>query len=295
MRVFMTGASGFIGSALVPELLAAGHRVVGLARSDASAAALRGAGVEVQRGSIEDPESLRAGATGADAVVHLAFIHDTSRVAEAARIDAQAVETIGAVLEGSGRRLVVATGLGVLAGRVATVPESNHPSAARLAGPRAALRFLDKQVHTTIVCLPPVTHGPGDTRGLIPRMIAVAREKKVSAFVGDGANRWPAVHVLDAARLFRLALEKLPAGAAVHAVADDGIPIRKIAEVIGLHVKVPVASISAADAVAHFGWMGMLVALDRTACGDVARELLGWAPTRPGLLDDLDGGHYFAA
>jgi nucleoside-diphosphate-sugar epimerase len=293
MRIFLTGASGFVGSALVPELLGAGHRVVGLARSDASAAALRTAGADVHRGSLEDLESLRAGAAGADAVVHLAFLQDTSRFAEAARIDAQAVETIGAALEGSGRPFVLATGIGVQAGRVAVVPESNTPPAARLAGPRAALRFLDKKVHTSIVCLPPSTHGPGDTHGLVPRMIAVAREKRLSGFVGDGANRWPAVHVRDAARLFRLALEKLPAGGAVHAVADEGIPIRDVAEVIGRRLNVPVASIPAPDALAHFGWMGPVLALDVPASGAVARELLGWEPTQPGLLADLEAGLYF--
>jgi nucleoside-diphosphate-sugar epimerase len=293
MRLFITGASGFVGSALVPELLGAGHRVVGLARSDASAAALRTAGAEVHRGSLEGLDSLRAGAAGADAVVHLAFIHDTSRFAEAARIDAQAIETMGAALEGSGRPFVVATGIGVQAGRVAVVAESNAPPAARLAGPRAALRFLDKKVHTTIVCLPPSTHGPGDTHGLVPRIIAIAREKKVSGFVGDGANRWPAVHVRDAARLFHLALEKLPAGAAVHAVADEGISIRDIAEVIGRNLNVPVASIPAPDALAHFGWVGPLLARDSPSSGAVARELLGWEPTQPGLMVDLETGHYF--
>jgi len=295
MRVFITGASGFVGSALVPELLVAGHRVVGLARSDASATALRAAGAEAHRGCLEDLDSLRAGAAGADAVVHLAFIHGTSSFAEAARIDAQAVETIGAALLGSGRRFVVATGVGVPAGRVAVVPESNAPPAARLAGPRAALRFLDKQVHTTIVCLPPVTHGPTDTHGFVPRLIAVARDKKVSAFVGDGANRWPAVHVRDAARLFHLALEKLPAGAAVHAVADEGIAIRNVADVIGRHLGVPVTSIPTADAPTHFGFMGALLGRDTPSSGAVARELLGWEPTQPGLLADLEAGHYFQA
>jgi len=293
MRVFITGASGFVGSILVPELLGAGHRVVGLARSEASAAALRTAGAEVHPGSLEDLESLRAGAAGADAVVHLAFVHGTSGFAEAARIDAQAVETIGASLEGSGRPFVVATGIGVQAGRVAVVPESNSPPAARLAGPRAALRFLDKKVHTAIVCLPPVTHGPSDTHGFVPRLIAVARDKKVSGFVGDGANRWPAVHVRDAARLFHLALEKLPAGAAVHAVADEGVAVRNIAEVIGRRLNVPVASIPAPHIPAHFGWMGALLGRDSPSLGAVARELLGWEPTQPGLIADLETGRYF--
>lgn len=293
MRVFITGASGFVGSALVPLLLEAGHRVVGLARSDASAAALRKAGAEVHHGSLEDLESLRAGAAAADAVIHLAFAHgDFSRFAEAAQIDATAIETIGAALEGSRRPFVVATGIGVQAGRAAVVPESNAPPAARLAGPRAALRFLDKGVHSSIVCLPPSTHGPGDTHGLVPRIIAVAREKRISGFVGDGASRWPAVHVRDAARLFHLALEKLPAGAAVHAVADEGVAIRSIAEVIGSRLNIPVASIAAADAVAHFGWVGALLGRDSPSTGAVARELVGWQPTEPGLIDDLETGHY---
>lgn len=293
MRVFITGASGFVGSALVPELLGAGHRVIGLARSDASAVALRAAGAEVHRGSLEELESLNAGAAGCDAVVHLAFIHGTANFAEAARVDAQAVETIGAALEGSGRPFVVATGIGVPAARMAVVPESNAPPAARLAGPRTALRFLEKKVHTTIVCLPPVTHGPGDTHGFVPRLVAIARDKKVSGFVADGANRWPAVHVRDAARLFHLALEKLPAGAAVHAVADEGIPIRTVAELIGRHLHVPVASISVADAPAHFGFMGPLLARDSPSSGAVARELVGWVPTQPGLIQDLEAGPYF--
>ncbi len=295
MRVFITGASGFVGSALVPELLSAGHRVVGLARSDASAAALRAAGAEVHRGSLEDLESLRAGAAGGDAVVHLAFLHGTAGFAEAARVDAQAIETLGAALEGSGRPFVVATGIGVPAARVAVVPESNAPPAARLAGPRAALRFVDRKVGSTLVCLPPVTHGPGDTHGFVPRLIAVARAKRVSGFVGDGANRWPAVHVRDAARLFRLALEKLPAGAAVHAVADEGIPIRTLAEAIGRHLGVPAASIPAAEAPAHFGPVGPLLARDSPSSGAVARELLGWEPAQPGLLADLEAGYYFEA
>lgn len=292
MRVFMTGASGFVGSALVPELLAAGHRVVGLARSDASAARLRAAGAEVHRGSLEDLESLRVGAAGADAVIHLAFIHDTSRFAEAARIDEQAIETMGNALRGSGRPFVVATGIGVVAGRVASAPESNSPAAARLAGPRAALRLVEHKVHTTLVALAPSTHGPGDTHGLVPRIIAVAREKKVSGFVGDGANRWAAVHVRDAARLFRLALERLPAGAGVHAVAER-VPTRAIAEAIARHLHLPLASIPNADALAHFGWVGALFARDAVATGEAARELLGWEPRHPGLLADLDDGQYF--
>lgn len=293
MRVFITGASGFVGSALVPELIGAGHQVVGLCRSDASAAALRAAGAEGHPGSLEDLASLRSGAAGADAVIHLAFIHDGSRFAEAARIDEQVVETIGVALQGSDRPLVVATGLLLPASRVAVAPESTAPPAARLAGPRTALRFLDKKVRSTIVCLPPLTHGSRDLRGFLPRMIAIAREKKVSGFVDAGANRWAAAHVLDAASLFRLALEKLPAGAAVHAVADEGVPIRDIAEVIGRHLKLPVASIPASDAIKHFGWAGPLLARDVCSSGTVARELVGWEPRQPGLIADLEAGYYF--
>jgi nucleoside-diphosphate-sugar epimerase len=293
MRVFITGATGFVGSVLVSELLGAGHQVVGLARSAASAAALRSAGADVHHGSLEDPDSLRTGASGADAVVHLAFIPDMARFAEAARIDEQAVVTIGTALKGSGRPFVVATGMGVVAGRVATVPESDSPPAARLAGPRAALRFVEHNVRATIVALPPITYGRGDTRGLLTRIIAVAREKNVSAFIGDGANRWPSVHILDAARLFRRALEGLPAGAAVHAVAGEGTPIRALAEEIGRHLGLPAASIAPADAVAHFGWLGRLLSRDVPASGAVARDLLGWEPTQPALLADLDEGHYF--
>ena len=293
MRVFITGASGFVGSAVVPELIGAGHKVVGLARSEASGAALRAAGAEVHPGSLEDPASLRAGAAEADAVIHLAFIHDSSRFAEAARIDEQAVETLGAALQGSDRPLVVATGLLLPAGRVAVAPESNAPPAARLAGPRAALRFLDKKVRSTIVCLPPLTHGAGDRKGFLPQLIAIAREKKLSGFVDAGVNRWAAAHVLDVAHLFRLAIEKLPAGAAVHAVADEGVPIRDLAEVIGRHLKVPVASIPAADASRHFGRIGALIAREVLSSGAVARELVGWEPKQPGLIAELEAGGYF--
>jgi nucleoside-diphosphate-sugar epimerase len=294
MRVFITGASGFVGTALVPELLGAGHQVVGLARSDASAAALRLAGAEVHRGSLEDLDSLSAGVAGVDAVVHLAFMGgDMARLAEAARVDEQAVVTLGTALKGSGRPLVVATGMGVVPGRVAAVPPSDAPPAARLAGPRAALQFVEHDVRATIVSLPPITYGPGDTRGLLTRIIAVARAKNVSGFIGDGANRWPCVHVLDAARLFRLALESLPAGAAVHAVAGDGTPMRTLAEAVGRHLGIPATSIAAADAVAHFGWLGRLLSREVPASGAVARELLGWEPTQPSLLEELETGHYF--
>jgi len=200
---------------------------------------------------------------------------------------------LGTALAGSGRPLVVATGMGVVAGRHAAVPESDSPPAARLAGPRAALRFVGHNVRTTIVSLPPITYGRGDTRGLLTRIIAVARAKNVSAFIGDGSNRWPTVHVLDAARLFRLALERLPSGAAVHAVAGEGVPLRSLAEAVGRQLGVPAASIAASDAEAHFGWLGRLLgrtpAADRTA----ARELLGWEPAQRPLLEEVEAGDYF--
>jgi nucleoside-diphosphate-sugar epimerase len=293
MRVFVTGASGFIGSALVPELIGAGHRVVGLARSEASAAALLAAGADAVLGSLEDIDGLRAGAASSDGVIHLAFNHDFSRFAESASAEARAIEAIAGALEGSGRPLVVATGTaGVVPGRVATVPDTPSPAAARRAGLRAAVAFVERGVRTSLVGLPPSVHGRGD-RGFLSRLVAIAREKRVAGFIGDGVNRWPAVHRLDAARLFRLALETLPAGAAVHAVGDEGIPLRAIAEAIGRHLGVPIASIPRADAGAHFGWLAPLVALDMPASNAITREVLGWEPMHPGLLADVDEGHYF--
>ena len=294
MRVFITGASGFVGSALVPELIGAGYQVVGLSRSSTSGAALRAAGAEVQPGSLEDPASLRAGAAGADAVIHLAFVHDSSRFAEAARIDELAIETLGVALQGSDRPLVVATGLLLPASRVAVAPESSAPPAARLAGPRAALRFLDKRVRSTIVCLPPLTHGSGDRRGFLPRIIAIARDKRVSGFIDAGVNRWAAAHVLDrrtpvsagTGKAYRRAPRSMP-------WPTRAIPIRDIAEVIGRHLKLPVASIPASDAIKHFGWAGPLLARDVCSTGAVARELVGWEPRQPGLIADLEAGGYF--
>ncbi len=285
MRVFVTGATGFVGSALVPELLRAGHQVVGLARSETSAAALRAAGAEAIRGSIEDLDTVRAGAAGADGVMHLA---------ESAAAEARAVETEAAALEGSGRPLVVATGVaGIEAGRVAVIPERASPVAARRACLRAALASTERGVRTSLVGLPPVVHGPGDLRGFIPRLISAAREKKVSGFVGEGMARWPAVHLFDAARLFRLALEKAPAGSAIHAVGDEGIPVRTIAEAIGRRLNVPVTSIAPDAAGPHFGLFVPVLSLDVPGSRTFARELLGWEPSHPGLLADLEEGHYF--
>ncbi|MFI6581787.1 SDR family oxidoreductase [Embleya sp. NPDC050493] len=294
MRVFVTGATGFIGSAVVPELIAAGHRVVGLARSDASAHALAASGAEVHRGALDDPDSLRAGAAGADGVIHLAFVHDFTRHAEAAATDRRAIEALGAALEGSDRPLVITGGtLGLVAAPVAT--ERDMPDAdatPRAAGSLAALAFADRGVRSSVLRLPPTVHGEGD-RGFVPMLIGIARDKGVSAYVGDGSNRWPAVHRSDAARLFRLALEQAPAGSILHGVAEEGVPVRTLAELIGRHLDVPTAAVTPEEARGHFGWLSAFFATDIPTSSALTRELLNWQPTGPGLVGDLDEGHYF--
>jgi nucleoside-diphosphate-sugar epimerase len=296
MRTFVTGATGFIGSATVRELMDAGHDVIGLARSDQSAAALASAGAEVQRGSLDDLDSLRSGATDSDGVIHTAFIHDFSQMANAAQTDRRAIETLGAALEGSGRPLVITTGtLLVGPGRVVTEEDSVDPATAvhpRAGTEQVAQSFAARGVRTSIVRPGPSVHGEGD-HGFVPFLINVARAKGVSGYIGDGSNRWPAVHRLDAARLYRLALEQAPAGSVLHAIADEGVPSRRIAEAIGRHLDVPVRSISAAEAGDHFGWMAAFWAVDAPASSALTRERLGWNPVHPGLLDDLEAGHYF--
>ncbi len=296
MRVFVTGASGWIGSAVVPELISAGHEVVGLARSDASAAALTAAGAEVLRGDLDDLGSLQAGAAASDGVIHLAFKHDFSQFAASAQADLRAIETMGTALEGSGRPLVIASGmLGLAPGRVGTEKDTPDPApnlAPRLAGVRAALSFGERGVRSSILRLPPTVHGDGD-HGFMAVLVGIARAKGVSGYIGDGSNRWPAVHQLDAAHLFRLAAEKAPSGSVLHAIADEGVPTRAIAEVIGRHLDVPVVSIPAEEAGEHFSWLGAFFGMDSPASSTLTRELLGWEPTRPGLIDDLEQGHYF--
>jgi nucleoside-diphosphate-sugar epimerase len=292
MRVFVTGASGWIGSAVVPELIGAGHQVLGFARSDSSAAAIAAAGAEVLRGDLDDLDALRAGAAGTDGVIHLAFIHDFTDFEASIGADRRAIETMGAALEGSGKPLVIASGTPALPGQVATERDESAPGspvAARLATAQATLGLAAHGVRSSVVGLPRTVHGDGDRHGFIARLVGMARDTGVSGYVGDGSSRWPAVHVLDAANLFRLAVEQAPAGSRLHAVGDEGVPTREIAEVIGRHLNLPTASVPAGD----FGWLGQILAIDQPASSTLTRELLGWRPVQPGLIEDLDKGHYF--
>jgi len=297
MRVFVTGATGFIGSAIVPELIGAGHEVVGLARSDRSAAALAAAGAEVHRGDLDDPESLRTGAAGADGVIHCAFIHDFTQLESSGRTDLRAVQTFGAALEGTDRPLVVTSGIGLLApGRVATEDDAADPASHaghRVPSEVATLALAARGVRSSLVRLPPSVHGEGD-HGFVPVLLDIARRTGVSGYVGDGSSRWPAVHRLDAARLYRLALEAAPAGSVLHGVAEQGVPTREIAAVIGRHLDVPVTAIAPEDAGDHFGWLAAFFAADVPASSALTRERLGWVPEQPGLIADLEAGHYFA-
>jgi nucleoside-diphosphate-sugar epimerase len=294
MRVFVTGASGFIGSAVVPELISAGHRVWGLARSEASAKALAATGAEALRGDLNEPKSLQAGAAEAEGIVHLGFIHDFDNFEASIRADLRAIETMGAVLEGSGRPLVFASGVvGLVPGQLATEEVPFDPRAhPRAANAVVALALAERGLRVSAVRLAPTVHGPGD-HGFVRRLVDIAREKGVSGYIGEGQNRWPAVHRLDAARLFRLALEKAPAGSVVHGVADEGVQTRTIAEIIGRKLGLPVASIAPEAAGAHFGWLGRFFAMDQPASSALTRQRMGWNPTHPGLVDDLEAGHYF--
>jgi nucleoside-diphosphate-sugar epimerase len=292
MWVFVTGASGWIGSAVVPELLGAGHRVLGLARSDDSAASIAAAGAEVLRGDLDDLDTLRAGAAGSDGVIHLAFIHDFTDIEASVTADRRAIETMGGVLEGSGKPLVIASGTPALPGHVATERDESAPGspvAGRMANARAALGMAARGVRSSVVGLPRTVHGDGDRHGFIARLVGIARDTGVSGYVGDGSNRWPAVHVLDAAHLFRLAVERAPAGSRLHAVGDEGVPILDIAEVISRHLNVPAASVPAGD----LGFLGQVLSIDQPASAALTCELLGWRPVQPGLIEDMDKGHYF--
>jgi nucleoside-diphosphate-sugar epimerase len=297
MRVFVTGATGHIGSLVVPELHQAGHEVVGLARSDASAAALTAAGAEVRRGTLADVDSLRAGADSADGVIHLAFGHDFTDYAGAGATDLRAIEAIGSALAGSGKPFVVTSGTaGLTPGRVGTEADAPDPTggmAPRVPSEHTAVALAEHGVRSSVVRLAPSVHGPDDAHGFVPMLIGIARDKGVSAYVGDGANRWPAVHEVDAARLYRLAVEAAPAGTRLHGVGDEGVPFRDVAEVIGRMLDLPVVSLDSEEAVAHFGWVAALATLDVPASNTATRALLGWEPARPGLLADLEAGHYF--
>ena len=295
MRVFVTGATGFIGSAVVAELTRAGHRVLGMARSDAAAALLDRAGIEVYAGTLDDPDSLVRGAEKAEGVVHLAYNHDFSRIPEAAATDRRAIEAIGTALSGSGRPFVVAGGmLFSTPGRSGTEedpadPNGQHP---RIPNEGLALAWAPRGVRVSVVRLAPTVHGDGD-HGFVPVLIDMARKKGSSAYVGSGSNRWAAVHRLDAAVLFRLALEKAPAGSRLHGAGEEGVPIREIAGVIGRRLGLPVVSLDPEGAAAHFGWMAHFIAADMPASSALTRERFGWSPAHAPLVADLENGTYF--
>jgi len=294
MRVFVTGASGFIGSAVVRELLGAGHEVLGLARSDEGAASVAAAGAEVLRGSLEDLDSLRRGAADSDGVVHTAFVHDWANYGRAVETERRVVTALGEELAGSDRPLVVSSGTAAVAepGRPATEEDPSDPSWPRIVSEQTAFSFVERGVRVAVLRLAPTVHGEGD-HGFVPMMIDTARDKGVSAYPGDGVNRWPAVHRFDAANLFRLALESAPAGTTLHAAAEEGVPVREIAEVIGRHLNVPVKSIPSGESVAHFGFVGQFLHRDVWVSSAWTRERFGWQPVQPDLIADLEKGHYF--
>ncbi len=311
MRVFVTGASGWIGRGLVPEPIAAGHEVTGLARSDTAARALRAAGVEVRAGSLDDYETLRDAARSSDGVIHLAFKHDLAFAggfAAATDADRAAIEAFGDALTGTGKPLVIASGiLGVLGlppGVIATERDGRalvtedrdepiHGAKDRRANADYTLALAGRKVRSSVVRLPPATHGRGDN-GFIPAAIRSARDKGAATYVGDGANRWPSVHRDDAARLFRLALESAPAGSVLHAVADEGVPIREVTEIFASRLGVPAISIRAEQVGEYLGFLGAFWGFDGPASAQITRDLVGWQPTHPGLIADLVDGHYFA-
>jgi nucleoside-diphosphate-sugar epimerase len=294
MRIFLTGATGFIGSAIIPELIDGGHQVVGLTRSEAGAESLKAAGAEVQHGDLDDLESLRGGAGKSDGVIHCAFNHDFSKFAENCELDRRAIETLGATLKGTDRPLIVSGGLALLAqGRVATEsdPPLPHSSSLPRVSETMAVSLAEQGVRASTMRLPQVH----DTRkqGLVTYLIAIARQKGVSAYVGDGLNRWPAAHVLDVAKLYRLAIEKGSAGDRYHAVAEEGVPLREIAEAVGRGLNLPVVSKTPEQAAEHFGFLGFFVGGDMPASSAQTQQRLGWRPTGSGMIADLEQMRYF--
>lgn len=295
-RIFVTGATGFVGTAVVRELLQAGHHVIGLARSDSSANALAAAGAEVHRGDLEDLESLRRGVEKSDGVIHTGFNHDFSKFRDNCEADRRTIATLGAVLAGSDRPLVITSAMAIVP-RGQLVTEDTAPLSGKAAHPRAAseeaaMALAAQGVHVSVMRLPPSVHGEGD-HGFVPHLITLARQKRISAYPGEGQNRWPAVHRLDAARLYRLVLEQGRGGARYHAVAEEGVPFRAIAEVIGRRLNLPVASLDVAATAAHFGWFAGFANMDVPASSRLTQTELGWTPQQPGLLADVDQDYYF--
>ena len=294
MKVFVTGASGFIGSATVRELLAAGHQVIGLARSDQSAASVAALGAEVLRGDLDDLDSLQRGAADSDGVIHTAYMHGSTDFAKVSQADRRAIETIGAVLAGSDRPLVVSAGTpGLVDGHIVTEDEKSPVASIPRFSEEAALSLTSQRVRVSVMRLPRSVYGEGDYHGFIPRLISIARSKGAAGYPGDGSYRWPAVHRLDAARLFRLAMESAPAGARVHAVGDDAVAVRDIAGAIGRYLNVPVVSVPLSEAADYFGFLGRILMFDCPSSSALTRERFGWQPEQPGLLADIAQGHYF--